>query len=250
MRLRPTDDRKLRHGTVYYRCHPANNNRGRPDKYAGHPATIYLREDLILTEVNRFFAERIFGPQRRELFRADLAQVEDTARREHQAQLQRLRRTLADTVRKQDNVLRQAEDADPRDPFTLGLRQRYHELESERHTLLARIAESDRQQAPEPQRPSADEATLSLTLPADDLIDIAEIGHTVAEQLPPQPAHCDEPTAQSPCASCTCPRWGSNPHCGPFKGLASAGWATGARTRRARMGSVAVLAASEIPATV
>jgi hypothetical protein len=39
-----------RHGTTYYRCHPENNNRGRPDKYAGHPATVYMREDLIMVE--------------------------------------------------------------------------------------------------------------------------------------------------------------------------------------------------------
>ena len=41
---------------------------------------------------------------------------------------------MADTVRKQDNVLRQAEDAEPRDPFTLGLRQRYNDLETERQS--------------------------------------------------------------------------------------------------------------------
>lgn len=29
-------------------------------------------------------------------------------------------------------------------------------------------------------------------------------------------------------APARCPRWGSNPHCGPFKGPASADWATGA----------------------
>jgi site-specific DNA recombinase len=49
---------------VYYRCHPLTNNRGRPDKYADHPPTVYMREDLILTEVTRFFAEHVFVPQR------------------------------------------------------------------------------------------------------------------------------------------------------------------------------------------
>jgi site-specific DNA recombinase len=121
VRPRPAHDWQPRHGITYYRCHPENNNRGRPDKYAGHPATIYMREDLIMTQVNQFFAERVFGPQRHTLFLADLDTVEDTARQERAAQRQRLQRKLADTVRKQNNVLRQAEDADPTDPFTQGL---------------------------------------------------------------------------------------------------------------------------------
>jgi site-specific DNA recombinase len=68
-----------RHGVTYYRCHPANNNRGRPDKYAGHPATIYMREDLIMAEVSRFFADRVFGSHRRQLFLAELNTADDDA---------------------------------------------------------------------------------------------------------------------------------------------------------------------------
>ncbi|MDQ3785675.1 MAG: recombinase family protein [Actinomycetota bacterium] len=88
-----------RHNTTYYRCHPENNNRGRPDKYAGHPATIYMREDLIMTEVSKFFAERVFGPGRRELFLSDLDEVDDSARRKREEQRQRLQRKLADIAR-------------------------------------------------------------------------------------------------------------------------------------------------------
>jgi hypothetical protein len=230
--------------TGSYRCHPENNNRGRPDKYAGHPATIYMREDLIMIEVNRFFAERIFGPQRRELFLADLDQVDDTAQRERQAQRQRLQHKLADTACKQDNVLRQAEDADPTDPFTQGLRQRYNDLATERQTLLATIAELDSQDADEPDRPSTDqlglldalphlavnldrapaelldrlfeltqltvqvhyatdEATSKVTLPADDVINVAEIGQAVEETMPAQAVECGKSAGQG---LCTCPR--------------------------------------------
>lgn len=74
-----------------------------------------MREDLIMTEVNRLFAQRVFGPQRRQLFLADLDDVDDTARRERDGQRQRLQRKLADTVRKQDNVLRK-----PRTPSREG----------------------------------------------------------------------------------------------------------------------------------
>lgn len=49
----------------------------------------------------------------------------------------------------------QAEDADPADPFTHGLRQRYNELNTERQALLDVIADLDRQDGQEPDRPSA-----------------------------------------------------------------------------------------------
>ena len=141
-------------------------------------------------------------------------------------------------MRKQDNVLRQAKDADPHDPFTQGLRLRYNDLETERQTLLATIAGLDRQEEKEPDRPSADqldlfdavphlainlhrapeelldrlfdltqltvqvhyaasEATLKVTLPADDMSDVVEIGHTVAKQMPTQLINCDKSAGQS-----------------------------------------------------
>ena len=141
-----------RHGTTYYRCHPANNNRGRPDKHADHPPTVYMREDLVLIEISKLYAERVFGCQRRDLLLADLEAVDDTAQRERGEERQRLQRKLADTVRKQENVLSQAENADPNDPFTQGLRQRYNNLNSEREAMLASLATLDQQDDAEPSR--------------------------------------------------------------------------------------------------
>ncbi|MGI8310049.1 recombinase zinc beta ribbon domain-containing protein [Saccharopolyspora hattusasensis] len=40
-----------RHNRPYYLCWPRDNNRGRPDKYEGHPRTVYLREDAVLDAV-------------------------------------------------------------------------------------------------------------------------------------------------------------------------------------------------------
>lgn len=154
-----------RHNTTYYRCHPANNNRGRPDKHADHPPTVYMREDLLITAVNRLYSERVFGPQRRELFLADLATVDDSARRESEEERQRLQKNLADTVRKQDNVLRQAEDSDPRDPFTNGLRRRYNDLETERRTLLATLNALEKARQQQPQHPGIDSVELIEALP-------------------------------------------------------------------------------------
>ena len=54
----------VRHNAASYMCWPKNNNRGRPDKYAGHPKAVYIREDAVMGAVSRFFAERVFGPER------------------------------------------------------------------------------------------------------------------------------------------------------------------------------------------
>lgn len=251
---------------VYYRCHPATNNRGRPDKHAGHPPTIYIREDVIAAEVNRLLAERIFGHRRRQLLLADLNVVDDTAQRERDTRRQRLQRRLADTTRKQQNVLRQAEDADPHDPFTRGLRQRYNDLETERQTQLAALNDMDQLDEQEPDSPTADQIDILDALPQlainlhrapiellDRLFDLIQLTITIHYQsdeatirvvLPADhiaavgtiteaastqhAADCPNPPGQGQCACWSCPRSESNRHCSAFKADASADWATGA----------------------
>jgi hypothetical protein len=250
-----------RHGRTYYRCHPENNNRGRPDKYEGHPATIYMREDIIVAAVNEFFAERVFGRARRDLFVAELNEAGDGERREREVQRGRLQRKLADATRKQDNVLRQAEDAEPNDPFTQGLRNRYNDLDVERQTILAAIAELDLKDEREPARPSMDaldlfdvlphlavkldqapeellsrlfdltqltiqvhyrtgEATLKVTLPRDQIENVAETAIELEEEMP---QGCNKSAGQSLCASCTCPRCDSNAHWTDFESASCSG---------------------------
>ena len=57
-------------------------------------------------------------------------------------------------------MLRQAEDGDPNDPFTQGLRQRYNDIQAERQLVLDEIAALDAQDAAEPRQ--ADEADLDI----------------------------------------------------------------------------------------
>jgi site-specific DNA recombinase len=114
-----------RHNTTYYMWHPASNNRGRPDKYAGHEKAAHIREDEVLDAVSNVYIDRVFGPHRRELFAAGLASTDDRETRQREADRERLQRTLA---RRQDNVMRQAQDCAPGDPFGQGLRQTYNDL--------------------------------------------------------------------------------------------------------------------------
>jgi hypothetical protein len=150
---------------AYYLCWPRNNNRGRPDKYAGHPKAVYVREDAVLDAVARFFADRVFGTDRRVLLAADLAGVDDRATRERQTERERLQRILADIARRQNSIMRQAQDGDPDDPFTKALRGSYNDLDAEKTATLAAIAGLDAADETEPGRPGIQDTALLDALP-------------------------------------------------------------------------------------
>lgn len=88
-----------RHSAAYYMCNPRNNNRGRPDKYAGHQKALYIREDAIMAAVSRFYADRVLGQDRRAILDADLSTLDDRAERDREAERERLQRQLADVAR-------------------------------------------------------------------------------------------------------------------------------------------------------
>ena len=137
-----------RRGIAYYQCWPKNNNRGRPDKYEGHPATVYVGERALLEQIAAFYSERVFGPERAALIAADLSGIDDRATRARATERARLRRQLADIARRQDSLLLQAQNGDPQDPFTLALRGNYNELEARKrplHTQLDDLDTADRE---------------------------------------------------------------------------------------------------------
>ncbi len=154
-----------RHHSTYYMCHPRANNRGRADKYAGHEKAAYIREDALLDAVSAFYADRVFGPHRRDLLAADLTTVDDRESRQREAERDRLQRALADLVRRQDNVMRQAQDCDPDDPFGQGLRQTYNQLDTQRRATLTAITELDAAAQTQPVHPSAADVDLLDALP-------------------------------------------------------------------------------------
>jgi site-specific DNA recombinase len=65
---------KTRRQHAYYACRPdPHHHDGRARWYADHPASLWVREDTLLDLVHAFFAERLLGPDRRDLLRAQLA---------------------------------------------------------------------------------------------------------------------------------------------------------------------------------
>ncbi|MFC4854136.1 hypothetical protein [Actinophytocola glycyrrhizae] len=141
---------------------------GTPDKYAGHEKAAYIREDSILDAVSKHDTDRVFGPHRRELLAADLASTDDRETRQREAERGRLQRTLADLARRQDNVMRQAQDCAPDDPFDQGLRQTYNDLETAGNRTPdhpRRRRRTGRRRASRPPRPTAEDVDLLDTLP-------------------------------------------------------------------------------------
>ncbi|MGW7423653.1 recombinase family protein [Streptomyces sp. NPDC054813] len=56
---------KTRHQISYYVCQPdANQHRDQP-WFPDHPKSLWIREEILITSISRFFATRIFGPDRR-----------------------------------------------------------------------------------------------------------------------------------------------------------------------------------------
>jgi site-specific DNA recombinase len=108
----------------------------------------------------------VFGAHRRELFAADLDPVDDRAARQRDAERERLRRTLDETVHRQGNILRQAQDREPDDPFAHGFRATYNDLEAERKTVAGRMAALEAAEEAEPDDvQSAGDADLLDALP-------------------------------------------------------------------------------------
>ncbi len=154
-----------RHGKSYYLCRPSNTNRGRPDKYLGHEKALYFREDAVLDAVSRFFADRVFGSDRRTILEAELAGVDDQADRDREAEAQRLARALDELTKKQNSILQQAADGDPDDPFTKALRGRYNELEQQRAGAASALADLKQAAGATAAKPTAEDKGLIDALP-------------------------------------------------------------------------------------
>jgi site-specific DNA recombinase len=115
---------------------PALNHTGRADRFPGHPATVYVRDDLLVGAVHRFFATRVLGPERQDRLRADLQDQATTRPATRQAdQRKALDRSLADLDRREGRlIIRTLETQDDPDGVLADrVRIRLAELLQERH---------------------------------------------------------------------------------------------------------------------
>lgn len=168
---------------TYYKCYPRDNNLGRPDRYSDHPKSVYLREDVLLDAITTFYADRVFGPHRVDLILADLAALNDSAADRRTTERDRLTRALAAIDRKQDNLVRQAQDAGPDDPFAKGLRGAYNDLETQKGHIQAELASLEEAAgSSEPDRTERGDLALLDALPYVNL-DLADAPHQLLRNL-------------------------------------------------------------------
>jgi hypothetical protein len=137
---------------AYYRCPHDPANPAHQAQAPGHPATVSVRQDLLLETARQFFATHIFGPDRAALLREQLpaSAAEDTARREKETA--RLRKRLKKIDTTEDAHVREVQalaEHDPNAPAVKAMRERhlraFGDLEAERDDIHGKLAALARQ---------------------------------------------------------------------------------------------------------
>ncbi|GAB3428456.1 recombinase family protein [Flindersiella endophytica] len=127
-----------------------------------HPTCVRVREKALNDAVHEFFATRVFGPERQQLFADALKAVthDDSAEQERRHRTAALHKLIADIRARQDRVLDEIEDLDDdmdedtRKAFRQRLRERFADLakqlktrQAELEQLAAQPAQTGRQDA-------------------------------------------------------------------------------------------------------
>jgi hypothetical protein len=148
-------------------CQP----RGRPVP-AGHPATVWLREDRVLDALTTFFNMYVLGPDRAELVAASLPVAAEHAVVQHQRQEEIIQRQLIEVNDGMDNLIRALERTrDPGGQFAGRTQRRIAQLEEEAADIRRQLHSH---QAAAPPPPANDVTVLSyLPIAAIDLDDLA-----------------------------------------------------------------------------
>jgi site-specific DNA recombinase len=128
---------------TYYACQPPDGRR--PD---GHPVSVLVPEVPLIGFLGDFLNTRLLGPDRAGHLAASMTDHDTDAGAEHTRRLAALDRQLTDLTAKQARLLRQAEDAEPGDPFAAGLRARYSELDVQRRDTEQQLAALTEQPPP------------------------------------------------------------------------------------------------------
>ncbi len=162
---------------TYYLCPHDPRNPRHVAQAPDHPATVSVREGVLLALVREFFAARIFGPDRATLLARQLpaGAAEDAARREKQAA--RLRKRLKQIDATEDAHVREVQalaELDPNSPPVKAMRsrhlKRFTELEAEREDIGRKLAALAKQGT---QETGGDPALLDRLPMLGDILDAA-----------------------------------------------------------------------------
>jgi site-specific DNA recombinase len=150
---------KVRHGTSYYACQPKPGYR--PPGHTG-PASLWLREDILLDGLSGFLSQRIFGSGRQYLLNASLKAMDTARQRERQQQRAALSRAIADNKTRSRNLIRSLEATEePDQELIRDVNERRAELRAERARLEAELAGLDEELAKAPNPALLDQLPVS-----------------------------------------------------------------------------------------
>ena len=161
---------KTRRDLAYYACEPDRRHHAqRSGWYRAHPSSLWVREEILLEMVHGFFAERIFGPHRRDLLSAQLARHTAPARAESRNAERRksLRKAISDLERRKRVLVTELEtqpvtgDPDAGREYREAIQYRFTELVAEHRAKSAELARL----ADEPAEPGRGDPGLLQALP-------------------------------------------------------------------------------------
>jgi site-specific DNA recombinase len=165
---------KVRHGTSYYACVPKPGYR--PPGHTG-PASLWLREDILLDGLSGFLSQRIFGTGRQYLLDASLKAMDKARQRERQQQRAALARAIADNKTRSRNLIRSLEAAEePDQELIRDVNERRAELRTERARLEAELAGLDEELAQAPNPALLDQLPVSA-------VDLSELPDDISRRL-------------------------------------------------------------------
>jgi site-specific DNA recombinase len=165
---------KGRHGTSYYACVPKPGYR--PPGHTG-PASLWLREDILLDGLSGFLSQRIFGTGRQYLLDASLKAMDTARQRERQQQRAALARAIADNKTRSRNLIRSLEAAEePDQELIRDVNERRAELRAERARLEAELAGLDEELAQAPNPALLDQLPVST-------VDLSELPDDISRRL-------------------------------------------------------------------
>jgi site-specific DNA recombinase len=184
---------KTRHQISYYACQPDPNEHRDQLWFPDHPKSLWIREQILISSISRFFAARIFGPDRRSQLTAALEadrsadSAGDRIARERAA----LERAISAIGQRQDRLIRTLADGfggddeahglgpDQEKEFRDAIRREHATLGTQRKQLAEQLACL---QAPKQAASLADSAALLDALPHLD-VDLALVPEEIQRQL-------------------------------------------------------------------
>ena len=158
-------------GANWYRCQFVDRHGLAAAEATGHPRVLGIKEEVVLVELFDFLSRRLFGPGRLNLLRDDLTRTSAGGWHEHEAEVVRRRRELAELDRSlYRQALRLEEHDDPAHPVVALAKRRIVELTAERDRLERDLASLEAQ-PPSDVHPDAVEAMLASVPDLSDALD-------------------------------------------------------------------------------